>query len=68
MELSQVPKWKKLWNRIQKKNKEIPSENIKTAELEKTFLHSLCVKFFDILESKSLKGKIFNLITHNKNK
>lgn len=58
LELRQVPKWQKLWNRLQKKDKELPVENKLKADLERTFLHKLCIKFINILESISLEGKL----------
>lgn len=61
MELRQVPKWQKLWNRLQKKDKELSPENILKADLERTFLHKLCIKFINVLENIPLEGKFANL-------
>jgi len=58
LELRQVPKWQKLWNRLQKKDKELSAENKLKANLERKFLHKLCIKFINILESISLEGKL----------
>lgn len=58
LELGQVPKWQKLWNRLQKKDKELSVENKLKADLERWFLHKLCIKFINILESISLEGKL----------
>lgn len=51
-----MPKWQKLWNRLQKKDKELSAEIKVKANLERTFLHKLCIKFINILESIPLKG------------
>jgi len=59
--LRQVPKWQKLWNRLQKKDKELTAENKLIANLERTFLHKLCIKFINILESISLEGKCISI-------
>lgn len=72
--MRQVPKWQKLWNRLQKKDKELSIENKLKADLERTFLHKLCIKFINILESISLDGKIkcfyylFQYLCHAYNK
>jgi len=61
LELRQVPKWQKLWNRLQKKDKELSPENTLKADLERTFLHKLCIKFINILENIPLEGKFVNI-------
>lgn len=58
LELHKVPKWHKLWNRLQKKDKELSPENKIKADLERTFLHKLCIKFINILDTISLEGNI----------
>ncbi|XP_050420307.1 RNA helicase aquarius [Adelges cooleyi] len=58
MELRQVPKWQKLWNKLKKKDKELSAKNKERADLERTFLHQLCIKFITILESIPLEGEI----------
>ncbi|KAL5235350.1 hypothetical protein ACI65C_002760 [Semiaphis heraclei] len=58
LELRQVPKWQKLWNRLQKKDKELSPENTLKADLERTFLHKLCIKFINILENIPLEGDL----------
>lgn len=60
-ELRQVPKWQKLWNRLQKKDKELSSKDKLKADLERTFLHKISIKFINILESITLEGKLLNL-------
>lgn len=57
-----MPKWQKLWNRLKKKDKELSMENKLKADLERTFLHKLCIKFINILESISLEGIVLNFI------
>lgn len=57
-----MPKWQKLWNRLKKKDKELTVENRLKADIERTFLHKLCIKFINILESISLEGKFLNII------
>lgn len=56
-----MPKWQKLWNRLKKKDKELSAENKMNADLERTFLHKLCIKFINILESISLNGNVLNM-------
>lgn len=60
LELQKVTKWQKLWNRLQKKDKELSPENKLKANLERTFLHKLCIKFISILDTISLEGNIVN--------
>lgn len=56
-----MPKWQKLWNRLKKKDKELTVENRLKADIERTFLHKLCIKFINVLESISLEGKFLNI-------
>ncbi|XP_050542377.1 RNA helicase aquarius [Daktulosphaira vitifoliae] len=58
VELRQVSKWQKLWNKLQKKDKELLVEQKSNAVLERTFLHKLCIKFITILESISSNDEI----------
>lgn len=60
-ELLKVPKWQKLWNRLQKKDKELSPENKLKADLERTFLHKLCIKFINILDTIPFDGNILNV-------
>lgn len=65
--MRQVPKWQKLWNRLQKKDKDLHVENKLKADLERTFLHKLCIKFINILERIPLEGIHFYLYQFNIN-
>lgn len=47
-EFKKFPKWKKYWRAIQRKDK---SELLEKLTWERTFLHRLMLKFFDVLDT-----------------
>lgn len=55
-ELKSVPKYRKYWNIIKKKDAKVDEETLKKLKFERTFLSQLIYLFFDILNKIQVEG------------
>ena len=55
-EFKKIPKWKKYWKLIQKKDATIADKE--KLNWERTFLHKLMLKFISLLQSIPVEGNI----------
>lgn len=62
-EFRKIPKWKKYWRLIQKKDAAVPDKE--KLDWERKFLHKLMLKFIDLLQKISPEGNFDYVVTES---